>query len=853
MSLASALANDLVAALQQKDGAPRSVLLWLDPDGGFTRLRDAVAVELNQKGATLLGLDAGGSQFELKLQLLETEASAAFAIVHLPNRTAADLQAPSDGRPPALWGLVEYLFKGAVWGRVAGADEIDPPALDRWLEQHGVRFSGGSARAAVIAGGADSKLARFAARKAYLDPAEFPRPLNSAAISPAGDPRDRMIELLLDPIQAVVDWGDSRRDVQELAADIYAISWAGDDPAKWASQFAFHIAVVEAWDATGRAPDFPFAERIPASDRARTAVVDFVRQGMMPRPDVAGRVRFLVAQQAADLGSLTEWASSRAGWPVAVPSIIDRRVAAILSAVENAQPAGVGSAMAALAASMPSGVPWGRIDARLEAMANVLVLARAVQKAQPLLVKATEAGPMAAEFSHEGWKVDAAWLSIAEQCREIAELAPIRRLAARVYAEYVDKVNQRFTDLVETSGSWPPVGLPAITVDSAAIWSHPTKAKGRRAVLVVDALRMDVARALQERLGASAEIQVRASTLPTTTPFGMTALLPGADHAKAVFASGGPELSIDGHKSLESKDGRKEYVAFVLAEQGDSVAYVELESVLQGGSVPDTRFVVLFTYALDDQGHSMADTASLPEEAGRLPGRLARVIERLHASGIGQIDVMTDHGFLWLDPDDVDALQHPSVPAAQVRTKTQRYIVLQAGAMTSDVVRLPVPFNPEEELGFPRGARTFTKASWYLHGGLSLQESVIPHLISRAAPPPRRVGVAFEIPSPELAGATVAVRARPVVDEQEGEQLELAVPRPLRIRIEVVTTDAVPRRVSDAATLELRHDSPELATAVYLTDGVRLKVGSRLQLTAHDVETGEELLRKDLHLLTDWD
>ena len=173
--------------------------------------------------------------------------------------------------------------------------------------------------------------------------------------------------------------------------------------------------------------------------------------------------------------------------------------------------------------------------------------------------------------------------------------------------------------------------------------------------------------------------------------------------------------------------------------------------------------------------------------------------------------------------------------------------------MTSDVVRLPLPFNDTVEVGFPRGVRTFSKASWYLHGGLSLQESVIPHVISRASAPPRRVGAAFHVTSTELSGATIAVRARPVIDAPEGEQLLLEAPRPVRVRIEAVTTGDAPRRVTDRAVLELRHDSPELATAVYLIDGIKLKAGTQLRLTAHDADTGEVLFEEDLRLLVDWD
>ena len=73
------------------------------------------------------------------------------------------------------------------------------------------------------------------------------------------------------------------------------------------------------------------------------------------------------------------------------------------------------------------------------------------------------------------------------------------------------------------------------------------------------------------------------------------------------------------------------------------------------------------------------------------------------------------------------------------------------------------------------------------------------------------------------------------------------------VNAEAVTTGDAPRRVTDRAVLELRHDSPELATAVYLVDGIKLKAGTQLRLTAHDADTGEVLFEEDLRLLVDWD
>jgi hypothetical protein len=511
--------------------------------------------------------------------------------------------------------------------------------------------------------------------------------------------------------------------------------------------------------------------------------------------------------------------------------------------------------LAVLEERLGSDVAATLVDERFRVLHNLAELGQMAERHRATLERATSPGAMAVAYAAGAWEVDDAFLRIAAACREQPEMASARRLAGRVYARFLDIVNQRFTDLVEDGSSWGVEGFHPVTDIVDDLWSAPPKSRARRAVIVVDALRLDIAERLMERL-PSAELHPVTTTLPTTTPFGMTALLPR--EGEPISVSVGTDtvsLAIGASTGLEGRAGRLAHLQRVLGGRGESVAFVELEAMLQGEPVPDARFVVAFTYALDDQGHSVADTASLPAEAGRLPGRLARVIERFHTAGIGEVHVVTDHGFLWLDPEDVDALGTPAIPPAQVVSKTGRYVLLAPGAVAVELIRLPLPFDPSVQLGFPRGIRTLTKASWYGHGGISLQETIIPHVVSRAAATAvARVRASFTVPLVELVGATIPVRVSPLAVAAEGEQLSLQPPPPLRVRLEVVAVGGErPQQAAAPVSVQVRADSPEQATALYLSDDIRLAAGTELQVRAFDDETGERLFEHPLRLVTDWE
>ena len=849
-SLARLLADDLRSALVGPDHAPRHVVLWLDPDRQFARLVPVVGHELDAAGARIFDRAAFIGQFALKVAVLRAASQGTPAVVYLPGHTLADLAGGQDGRPPVLWGLVEYRFTGSMWGlTTAAAPASEPPTLDRWLESHGARFSGGQARASLVAGGADSPLARLTAKFADRGVENLPSPLNSQTVGEAlaGEPLDALIDLILDPAPTVSRWGDERGDVAASMDEHYGLA-SQDDPEQWAEGVGIQLALLDAWDVFGRSPEFPLLARLPSDADARDQALRTLRKHLLTRPDVTARLRLLASRNEALGRAVDDWALDLPGLPSLLDGLIRRRVERLLEAVRAALASGPAEALRLLERQLPAALP-GEPQA-VELLRRIGRMAHMAEGARTDAASARVPAALVDRYAQEWWRLDAEYLAVAASCRMDPRLAPVADLAGRVYLTYLDGVNQRFADLVSHLDGWPPTGTMGVTGAAEAVWEPRGKKTERRAVLIIDALRFDVARSIEQRLGTSATLEPVLATLPSTTPFGMTALLPQPTGQMSVsIAAKALQISAPGFPGLEDRAGRKAYLQAKVGGTRDAkVAFVELDDVLTGGTLADARLTVAFDYALDDKGHS-PDSAALPEDVPGYVTRIVRAIERLHDSGVSRVDLLTDHGFLFAPPELIDGLGHPALLPVQARTKQARYAILEPGGAASELVHRSLPLDPSIELALPRGIRTLVKASPYLHGGLSLQECVIPHLVSVRTAAPTRLRGEVTVATTKVSGATIAFTVKPLVEGPPG-QLTLESPQPIRVRISVAAGD-VP--VVDPVELELRADTPELRAAVYLTEGHRLAAGTELVLEAVDAESGISYANLPLTLVVDWD
>ena len=122
---------------------------------------------------------------------------------------------------------------------------------------------------------------------------------------------------------------------------------------------------------------------------------------------------------------------------------------------------------------------------------------------------------------------------------------------------------------------------------------------------------------------------------------------------------------------------------------------------------------------LDTQGHSLQDKL-----AGQVHDQIELILERIESllkAGWDEVRVVTDHGWLWLP----GGLPKVALPRYLTESRWARCAVIKGGSNV-EVPTVPRNWNVEERVAVAPGIACFSEGHKYAHGGLSLQECLIP-------------------------------------------------------------------------------------------------------------------------------
>ena len=341
--------------------------------------------------------------------------------------------------------------------------------------------------------------------------------------------------------------------------------------------------------------------------------------------------------------------------------------------------------------------------------------------------------------------------------------------------------------------------------------ASPVVAAENECLLFVDGLRYELGGCLAESLrdcGLTAEVRSRWAAIPTVTATAKPAVTPVAD------GIAGDRLGAD-FQPVVRGSGRPAVAATVRETIRENGYEIVGDGTLDLGPPAGARGW-LETGKIDQHGHHYEDDASgfarlVEDDLHRIALRVLELIE----AGWASVRIVTDHGWLLLP----GGLPMVTLPGHLTASKWARAAVLAEDARP-DAPLHPWHWNPDERFASPPGIACFSKRPAYAHGGLSVQECLIPDIRVRAAATDGRLGRAGLARTVIRSVSWLRMRCNILVDAPpEGAAADLRLGTPSG---ESVASSPKPIDADGCASVILRDDAHEdaaLVLVVTATDG----------------------------------
>jgi len=839
----------------------RRIALWFDEKREFERLLPGFEEYLRGLGIppfVLLSYDeaAGHGQLWIKHEihwasrnLPAAERDARRYILYLPFPQER-LDGPQENGGWSADLLLEYRNLGATW-LVDGKK----PTLFGFLRKIAVNLpTDPKEQRQLWDGGRESLLAKFTARYADRDARFWQQQLAPAWVREqvVGDVEQTILDLAAEPadkLTALVRDGlvsDFVQQVREafgfyrpitlpettgLNADVIVDEWLSD--------FVLRLALVEAYAGYGEPADFPYLDLLPESPFRRRCI-DFLKRWLKDSAATGDYLR-IIRRVERDY-NLTTWARPRGGASISFPHLArlrfqilnDRFKAAARQKSEYVallrEIAKELATLADLSRASPERINgfdlMHRLTQLVPACESAAARARACASAEDVLRAYTES---AGEVDRKHWRLVA-------DCTKEEDLEDLIAVANRAYGEYAEAINAAFFEAVRERTEWKVPGIRPIAEVVSDIWA----ARAKRAVVIVDALRFDCAMEIADKLRLPEySVAPVLACIPTRTWVGMTALLP-LDGEQLRYEAGTGEGRLRHTPTNANFSDRQARLQFLRDRAGATC--MEIEGVESEARTPKPLPDVLCVFGhetIDSLGHDKA--SDLIRHLNTEVERLVLVIGKLHRWGYPEVHLLTDHGFVTTSSEFEPTVV--PIPADRTIVAKSRYALVEEGTLI-DAKTFPFPFDPRIRVAVPAGMVFFKSEKTFSHGGIALQEVVIPHLVSRRETMATRVGLQVVPAAYEIKTYSVKVVLDPVLPEK----VDLFT-KPVGRTVEIDLQRAKETVVAHVVQKEIKPEAGQRVTVVLmLNDKLAFMEGEMLDVMVRDVETREVLSPAGLRL-----
>ena len=316
---------------------------------------------------------------------------------------------------------------------------------------------------------------------------------------------------------------------------------------------------------------------------------------------------------------------------------------------------------------------------------------------------------LARVYVEYGWSVDNAVLDALASVVKSEDIAVVGEALSKFYAPWLRDSAELLQDhCLKKPFSPAPVG------------GKGEIAKGT-CILFVDGLRFDIGQRLRKILDdkvGEVDFGYHWSALPSVTPTAKPAVSPVAGYIsgsvagaefRPVVAETGKDLTVDRFRAL--------------LEQSN-IQYLPANEIGDSSGIAWTEFG-----NLDSLGHQ--EGIGLSRRIGEMLAHVANRVRSLLDAGWNEIRIVTDHGWLLL----TGGLPKVELPKYLTESRWGRCAVVKQ-TTDVDLPCFPWTWNDGVRVACPSGIGSFVAGQQYNHGGISLQECVVPQITVRSGSTP---------------------------------------------------------------------------------------------------------------------
>lgn len=299
------------------------------------------------------------------------------------------------------------------------------------------------------------------------------------------------------------------------------------------------------------------------------------------------------------------------------------------------------------------------------------------------------------------------------------------------------KVNDAWQQHVDAADRWGAGDIP-LQRDFYSKWVQPFLKDNKKIIVIIsDALRYEIGEELigliRQEDRYSAKLETALAMLPSYTQLGMAALLPNKELSLAQDDSG--TAFVNGTSS-QGTANRNRILTECVEQRATAVKADEIMR-LNGDDcralLRDHDLIYVYHNRIDATGDKQVSEERAFEAVEETLQEIIRLIKKLAAANANNLLITTDHGFIYQNRaiDESDFLG-AEASGSTVLFRDRRFVIGKGmndnlGLRTFTVSQLGL--TGDQQVQIPKSInrlRLKGSGSRYVHGGASLQETVIP-------------------------------------------------------------------------------------------------------------------------------